>query len=105
MLEGVRLGSESKQTVNYDWGVKQACAVIHVSYNDDDDGTVANYVHAVCDSIVTTPTCIAVSHYMCVVTHKSISLTSLSAFVADRFIFTKTSKLYYVVCIMHYISW
>ena len=41
MLEGVRLGSESKQTVNYDWGVKQACAVLHVSYNDDDDGTVA----------------------------------------------------------------
>ena len=39
MLEGVRLVSESKQTVNYDWRVKPASAVLHmyVSYNDDDD--------------------------------------------------------------------
>ena len=46
MLEGVRLGSESKQTVNYDWRVKQASAVLHmyVSYNDDDDDVTVEYI-------------------------------------------------------------
>ena len=58
MLEGVRLRSESKQTVNYDWRVKQACAVL----DDDDDGIIAYYVDAVFDSFVTLSKCFAVNY-------------------------------------------